>query len=261
MALSIRRPWSRNSMLVVYLFLALALKICVSQASPLELALTTEVDIDMEDTVASPSAQSVPLPHTHEVAVDPMGRYVFDPPFVEAAIGEFVKFHFGRGNHTVTESTFMSPCSSRGAFDTNFFNSAADRRDNNEVTLMIDSDNPRWFHCRQRIGASHCERGMVFAINPGRFWQPFLSRAENSTVAKASASRYVSNYANPVQWSYEHRTAKDADSDAKPRPTSTVESETAGGPMTMTVATTTSTLHPNSRWLTQTFTTTFRAEN
>lgn len=259
MTLSIRQPWSPKSVLCLYLFVALALERCFSRASPLEVALTTEIDIDTGDTYPVPNAPSMPIPRLHEVAVDPRGQFAFDPPFIEAGVGERITFSFQGGNHTVTESTFMNPCSSRGAFDTNFFNSATKNSNNSKVTLLIDSDNPRWFHCRQYVGESHCERGMVFAINPGRFWQAFLTHASNSTLAKTSGSSHVSKYNLPTQWAYEPPSRTDLDPESLS--TSTTESRTAEGPMTMTVATTTSTLHPNIQWSTQTLTTTFRARN
>jgi plastocyanin len=96
----------------------------------------------------------------------------FTPPFLQnIKRGDKIFFDFLAKNHTLTESTFESPCSKRNGsdvVDTDFMNfNGADVPGAKPFTLEVKSDGERYFYCRQGGGTanSHCAAGMVFGIN------------------------------------------------------------------------------------------------
>lgn len=102
---------------------------------------------------------------THTVAVGGDAGLVFVPDSVNAAIGDSVVFVFYAQNHTVTQSTFDTPCKKfEGGFDSGFKENI-----NNTVipppmlAFQVTVDTPLWFYCRQK---AHCGKGMTFSINP-----------------------------------------------------------------------------------------------
>ncbi|KDQ10322.1 hypothetical protein BOTBODRAFT_178339 [Botryobasidium botryosum FD-172 SS1] len=108
----------------------------------------------------------------HRVTVGPNAQLIYDPPFISADIGDKVIFSFRQKNHTVTQSSFQSPCTpllgpdgvTVIAFNSGFNPVGADVVDNfPEVSLTVLTTDPLWFHCEQ---TGHCAQGMVFAINP-----------------------------------------------------------------------------------------------
>lgn len=92
-----------------------------------------------------------------------------------------VQFQFWAGNHTVTQSTFDSPCTpmegvSNGTANgtagaasvgikSGFMPVDASMPDGNipVYTVMINDTSPLWFYCGQ---GSHCAGGMAMVINP-----------------------------------------------------------------------------------------------
>ncbi|GJF00574.1 cupredoxin domain-containing protein [Phanerochaete sordida] len=100
------------------------------------------------------------------VNVGENGTLAFNPAEVTAQNGDTIAFTFLSKNHTVTQSTFASPC-------TNFSDTGLDSGfqfvQPNATSFMQYSFNmtnvtgPLWFYCRQ---AGHCAKGMVFAVNP-----------------------------------------------------------------------------------------------
>ena len=95
----------------------------------------------------------------------------FDPPYLPyVAIGQKIHFDFRAVNHTLTESSLEDPCKKLAGttVDTNFQN--ANKEDIPEAKpfdLIIDSDKPRFFYCKQANGTpnGHCKKGMVFSVN------------------------------------------------------------------------------------------------
>lgn len=259
--MGIRRRPTRCSISSAWKYVIFTL--CVDQVAgwPLEVGLDTNVSVDVDVDLggkATSSPNAMPLPRIHEVVVGAADQPFFQPAFVNAAVGEVVRFSFRPGNHTLTESTFMSPCSSRGAFDTNFFHARPNGGPESDVTIMVESDNPRWFFCRQSASTSHCGEGMVFGINPGRYWYSFYDRAMNSTTAKTwSSSWMATNSASSTALLYKPQTVFGGL--ANPGDSATTDSsQPYGQPMTMTIATITSTLAPDTAWSTQTITTSFQ---
>lgn len=95
----------------------------------------------------------------------------FDPAYLpKVKRGEEVVFDFRKLNHTLTESTFWNPCMKKAntPIDTNFQNANPDDVPlAKAVTIKFDSDESRFFYCKQANGTprGHCSNGMVFAVN------------------------------------------------------------------------------------------------
>lgn len=95
----------------------------------------------------------------------------FDPPYLsKVSIGQKIHFDFRAANHTLTESSLDAPCKKLSGtdVDTNFQNvNKADIPEFKPFDLVIDSDRPRFFYCKQQNGTpkSHCGMGMVFSVN------------------------------------------------------------------------------------------------
>ncbi|KAE9395852.1 hypothetical protein BT96DRAFT_942156 [Gymnopus androsaceus JB14] len=90
----------------------------------------------------------------------------YTPSYVNASVGDVVRFTFQQKNHTVTQSSFSSPCSPlAGGFDSGFVPVEANATSGFQTAeLTIQNTDPVWVYCRQ---TGHCEDGMVFAVNPG----------------------------------------------------------------------------------------------
>jgi len=95
----------------------------------------------------------------------------FTPEAVLAQPGDQVVFHYHPKNHSVTQSSFASPCGRKdGGFDSGFQPVAANQTDNLPTfTFDVKDTNATWFYCAQAANtpASHCGSGMVFAVNCG----------------------------------------------------------------------------------------------
>lgn len=89
-------------------------------------------------------------------------------------------FTFFPLNHTVTQSSFDSPCSKLvspfnddidTAFDTAFTNPTDDATGGGPIlahTISAGPDVPLWFYCRQTVPVSHCKKGVVASWPPSR---------------------------------------------------------------------------------------------
>jgi len=132
------------------------------------------------------------------------GIIAYNPPSVIAKPGDTVVFIFKQKNHTVTASTFEQPCTPLpGGFDSNF----VPVPDNNtsgpfpQAQFVVQDTNPVWIYCRQ---TGHCQKGMVFAINPqsdaqlAQFKAAAMSTGAASSIAPSSASPVVSSTAAPA---------------------------------------------------------------
>jgi len=103
-----------------------------------------------------------------QVTVGDGGLLAFNPTSVTAAVGDTIHFEFRAKNHTVTQSTFASPCkimtTPKQGIDSGFQPVAAGATQFPSWSFTVDNaTNPLWFYCRQ---ATHCISGMVFAVNP-----------------------------------------------------------------------------------------------
>jgi plastocyanin len=111
------------------------------------------------------------LAATIDIQVGEGGKLLYSPEAVFASPGDQVVFHFHPKNHTVTQSSFASPCGLKsGGFNSGFQPVPANQTDNLPTyTVHVNDTEPIWVYCAQalRLPNSHCGAGMVFAINCG----------------------------------------------------------------------------------------------
>ncbi|ESK94304.1 hypothetical protein Moror_8289 [Moniliophthora roreri MCA 2997] len=125
---------------------------------------------------------------TIDVQVGGPGVLKFNPEFVNANVGDVLRFTFKQKNHTVTQSSLEAPCSPLAdGVDSGFIPVADSVTSGFPVAEMtIDSTDPIWMYCRQ---GNHCQQGMVFAVNPGdKFGQFKAAATGNAASPSASAS-------------------------------------------------------------------------
>ncbi|OCK81858.1 Cupredoxin, partial [Lepidopterella palustris CBS 459.81] len=112
------------------------------------------------------SATSSAASSIHTVTVGKSG-FVFSPDTITASVGEQVQFQFFPPNHTVTQSSFETPCQPLNS--TSFFSgfmATSSSPGPQTFTITITDTNPIWFYCSQTVPADHCAIGMVGVINP-----------------------------------------------------------------------------------------------
>ena len=136
--------------------------------------------------VNPPMASTSAAPQTHQVTVGGGTDLVYTPNTINAAVGDYVQFNFMNANHTVTQSSFTSPCVNAGMFDSGFM----PNKDNTinpppAMKLQVNSTSPQCkyrasfsqscrlilmidagFYCKQKTPTPHCGKGMTFSINP-----------------------------------------------------------------------------------------------
>ncbi|KAH8106878.1 Cupredoxin [Cristinia sonorae] len=134
----------------------------------------------------------------HVVLVGANGTLTYSPSEITAAAGDTVSFQFLSKNHTVTQSTFTSPCSNMTnpdgslGVDSGFQAVPAGATQFQQWTITVNNASaPMWFYCRQ---ANHCAQGMVFAINPtaAKSFDAFQSAAKATGSNTTSGSPYGS---------------------------------------------------------------------
>ncbi|KZT61393.1 hypothetical protein CALCODRAFT_464142 [Calocera cornea HHB12733] len=132
----------------------------------------------------------------HRVVVGGTAGLVYTPNQVTAAIGDTITFEFHASNHTATQSSFADPCrklaltSTTGqvGFDSDFQPVTADATEFPTYTITVNSTTPIWVYCRQ---ATHCGKGMVFAVNApttGNTYNNFVANALNLNGTGTSGS-------------------------------------------------------------------------
>lgn len=102
---------------------------------------------------------------TFTVAVGKDGSLLYEPPSVTAKAGDVIQFQFMSKNHTITQSTFDKPCEAKAdGVNSGFQFIPTETTVFPQWSITITNDTaPLWFYCAQ---GPHCQRGMVFAINP-----------------------------------------------------------------------------------------------
>ncbi|KAG8963563.1 hypothetical protein FRC00_005800, partial [Tulasnella sp. 408] len=101
----------------------------------------------------------------HEVTVGGSAGLVFTPNQITGAVeGDIIHFTFQAQNHTATQSSFDTPCEMipKGGFDTGFQPVDAAATSFPTYDLPINGTDPVWVFCAQ---GTHCQAGMVFAVN------------------------------------------------------------------------------------------------
>jgi len=100
----------------------------------------------------------------HQVMVGANSVLAFTPNTVTAQPGDTVTFVFNPKNHTVSQSSFAAPCQMLpNGVDSGYQPVAAGAAQVPSFSITVNETAPTWWYCRQ---TSHCEKGMVFAINP-----------------------------------------------------------------------------------------------
>jgi len=121
-----------------------------------------------------------------DVTVGGTGILKFTPSFVNATTGDVIVFTFKQKNHTVTQSSLANPCSPLAkGFDSQFMPVAATDTVFPTAKLTINNTNPIWAYCRQ---STHCQGGMVFAVNPGSQFPNFLAAATGGVTPSTTTS-------------------------------------------------------------------------
>lgn len=107
---------------------------------------------------------------TYNVLVGSNNSLVFNPTSLSGVnAGDIVNFQFVSKNHSVVQSTFAAPCTAAGV--SSGFQDVTDTTGASGFpTWSMTVENataPLWFFCAQTTNTStHCQMGMVFAINP-----------------------------------------------------------------------------------------------
>ncbi|KAJ7288022.1 hypothetical protein C8J57DRAFT_504837 [Mycena rebaudengoi] len=122
---------------------------------------------------------------TITVLVGENGGLTYNPPNVTAAEGDEIAFQFMAKNHTVTQSTFKSPCTLQKepaeGINSGYQAVAANATEIPQWSFTVDNaTSPLWFYCAQ---PGHCGKGMVFSVNA-----PAVGNTHEKFVEAAKAS-------------------------------------------------------------------------
>jgi len=122
-----------------------------------------------------------------QVVVGGAGILAYNPPSVNAVVGDRVIFSFREKNHTATQSTLAAPCTpAANGFDSGFVPvDAGDVSGSKTAIYTVQSLDPVWVYCRQ---ATHCQSGMVFAVNPGTQLATYQANAKAAVAATPAAT-------------------------------------------------------------------------
>ncbi|KAJ6527756.1 hypothetical protein B0H19DRAFT_1214657 [Mycena capillaripes] len=101
------------------------------------------------------------------IQVGPGGKRIFSPSNITANVGDVVSFEFLTKNHSVTQSSFASPCEPlAGGIDSGFQPVAANATEVPEFSFTIANGSKQFFFfSKQTVPANECNKGMVFSIN------------------------------------------------------------------------------------------------
>ncbi|KAJ7758147.1 Cupredoxin [Mycena maculata] len=141
---------------------------------------------------AAASLFSVVYAQNQTVVVGANGTTTYSPSNITANVGDVITFQFVAGNHTVTQSTFASPCAQMLTPTTGITSgfqpvtSGAAQVPSFSFTVN-NATTPLWFFC-EHVG--HCAKGMVFSVNAPATGKTFAAfqAAAIATGADASAS-------------------------------------------------------------------------
>ncbi|KAF7375814.1 hypothetical protein MSAN_00471300 [Mycena sanguinolenta] len=128
------------------------------------------------------------------VLVGPNDQLTFSPSNIAAAVGDTVTFQFESKNHSVTQSSFASPCTPlAGGIDSGFQFVAADATELPEFSFTVtNASTPLFFFSKQAAVVNECQQGMVFSINAdsnsAKSFAAFQAAAEASGASSAPTS-------------------------------------------------------------------------
>jgi len=133
-----------------------------------------------------------------DVKVGENDTLTYNPSNVTAEVGDTIAFEFVAKNHTITQSTFATPCSNftfangSTGVDSGFQFVAANTTSFPVFSFTVmNTSTPLWFYCRQ---TGHCEKGMVFAVNPtaeksfAAFQAAAMATSANGTSTNSSST-------------------------------------------------------------------------
>ncbi|KIM95108.1 hypothetical protein OIDMADRAFT_172245 [Oidiodendron maius Zn] len=128
---------------------------------------------------ATTSSSSAPAATYTVVAAD-----AFTPNTVNAQTGDSILFQFKSGNHSLTQSTFNSPCEPlTGGTESGFMPNLNNQVPFPSYTLIVNTSDPQWFYSE---GESDCASGMTFGLNPNS--TETEAEFQGAAVAEASAA-------------------------------------------------------------------------
>lgn len=163
---------------------------------------TASTTASATSAAASSTSSSTTSGTDYKVIVGGPNKLYYDPSNITAKAGDTVTFQFMQKNHTVTQSTFASPCraltltstSGQVGFDSGFMPVADGATDFPSYTIKVNDTAPIWAYCKQ---AGHCGSGMVFSVNavetgPNNFGA-FQAAAKQQNGTSASGSSTASS--------------------------------------------------------------------
>ncbi|KAI0773611.1 hypothetical protein C8Q74DRAFT_1368183 [Fomes fomentarius] len=132
-----------------------------------------------------------------------LGGNEFRPPFVDVSANTILMFHFtgGPGNHSISQSSFETPCEPlEGGFSSGFVPVPPGATEVQWNLTVTDDTEAIWFYCAQGAhppvsDKPHCEVGMVGGINIGKSGKAsadFVSNAKAATTFVQPASAVLS---------------------------------------------------------------------
>jgi plastocyanin len=89
----------------------------------------------------------------------------YSPNSTTAAVGDILEFHFFPPGHSVSQSSFDSPCVPLNN-GTGFWSGVLQTtsgENQNVFSVVVNDTNPIWFYCAV---PQHCQAGMAGVINP-----------------------------------------------------------------------------------------------
>jgi len=129
---------------------------------------------------------------TFTVVVGGNNALTFNPETVTAKQGDTIAFQFQSKNHTVTQSTFVNPCTQMTTpttgVDSGFLPVPAGSTTFPQWSFTVDNATaPLWFYCKQ---TGHCQKGMVFALNPSadKTFEAYKAKALASTATPSGGA-------------------------------------------------------------------------
>ncbi|KAH6673020.1 hypothetical protein B0J14DRAFT_512963 [Halenospora varia] len=129
-------------------------------------------------TTASGASASGTVTHTVSVGPNP----TFIPSSVTANVGDMILFAFNYGNHSVTQSSFDTPCKAiENGFDSGYVGAGIQYS-----KFTVSTNSPEWFYSKKALA---CTNGMVFALNPNSTLTEaaFIRNAISTTKATTSS--------------------------------------------------------------------------
>lgn len=155
-------------------------------------------------TTSAAATATATAGQVHNIVVGGPGKLYYDPSNITAQLGDVIQFEFQQKNHTVTQSSFVTPCraltststSGQVGFDSGFIPASDSATSFLTWNLTVNDTSPIWAYCRQ---AGHCGAGMVFSVNsvesgPSNFaaFQANAKQQNGSTATTATSSAATS---------------------------------------------------------------------